>query len=237
VQLAGQPGPLGHQRQLAAVLEQAGVVDGDGRVAGQQHDRRLVGGGELVAGLLVRQVEGADDVALRHDRHAEEGPHAGVRRRPPAEAGVGGDVVGAVRLGRGEHGGQQAVGAGERADPLDQLVAHADGDEGGELVARRFGQADRGVAGTGQVPGARRQLVQHPVERRLRGDRAHGGTECGQHRLRGPVGVVVCIAHQVVHATVAGTPAAGRAHVRAPGPEVASRPLRPGGTSPVAAPV
>jgi hypothetical protein len=165
VQLAGQPAPLLDQRQLAAVLEQPGLVDGDGSVRGQQHHRRLVARGEGVGALLVGQVEGADDVAGRHDGHTQERAHAGMGRGPPApEAGIPRDVVGAVGRGVGQHGVEDPVGAGERAQLGDQLVAHAHRDELGELVALGLGHADGGVTGPHQLAGADGQLVQHPVQ-------------------------------------------------------------------------
>ena len=122
------------------------------------------------AALLVGEVEGADDVARRHDRHAEERPHRRVRGRPPAaEAGVLGDVVGPVGRGVGQHGVEQAVGARQRAEAGDQLVAHAHGHEPGELVALGLGDADGGVAGVDEVARARRPARSAPGRARRRG--------------------------------------------------------------------
>ena len=80
VQLAREPVALLDDAQLARALVQAGVLDRDRRVGGQQLDQLLVGDGEHRAVLLLGQVQRADHLAAGDDRHAEEGAHhAGAR--------------------------------------------------------------------------------------------------------------------------------------------------------------
>ena len=98
VKLEGEPIALGHDRQLAAALEQPGVGDGDRGMGGQQLDQLLIGRLEHRPGLLLGQIEGADHLLADADRHAEERAHIGMSAGPPApKAGIGLDVA---RCGR-----------------------------------------------------------------------------------------------------------------------------------------
>ena len=142
---------------------------------------------------------------------------------PAAEPRVLGDVGRAVGRRVDQHGVEQAVGAGQRAELRDQLVAHPHGDEPGELVALGLGDADGGVAGADEVAGAGGQLVQHAVERRPERDGPHGGRQRGQHpaatagsarrTVLQPVAVAsaACrLGHRADEPTAAGYPHVGR---------------------------
>ena len=133
-------------RQLAAALVQARVLDRDRRVRRQQLDHLLVVERERRAVLLLGQVQRADHLAAGDDRHAQERAHHRVRARPPAaEARVGRDVLGQVRLGRVQHRAEHPVRARQRPHRLDQLVAHPGRDEALER-ALAVGDPERGVA-------------------------------------------------------------------------------------------
>ena len=89
---------------------------------------------------------------------------------PAAEPRVGVDVLGAKRLRRLEHRAEQSVRAGQRTHRRDQLVVHS-GDEEPPEPARAVGDAERGVARTGELAGSVDQALEHLVDRSLRGHR------------------------------------------------------------------
>ncbi len=180
VQLEGDAVALLDDAQLAALLVQPGVLDGEGGVGRQQADQGLVGVGEAGPRLLVGQVEGAHDVALEHDRHAEERPHPRVGRRPPAEPGVGPHVVAPVGGGVAQQGAEESVGLGQGTDGFHQIVAHAHVDELGEPVPGLVGDADGRVTGAHQLLGRRRQPLEHGGHRQVAGHPEHGFADRGQ---------------------------------------------------------
>ena len=174
MQLAREPVALLDDVQLAAALVQAGVLDRQPGVRGERLDERLVCVGELVARLLVGEVERADDLAPRDDRHAEERAHRGVRRRPPAaEARVAADVGRPVRAVGLQHRSEQPVLARQLAERRDELVAHSRGDEPRE-AAVAVGHTDRGVARARQLARGVDELLEHRLDRVLGGDRQDG---------------------------------------------------------------
>ena len=184
VQVAGQPVSLLDHRELAAALVHPGGRDGHGGVGGEELDQLLVGVRELVRADLVGQVEGARDLACRHDRDAQERRHPRVGRRPPFEARVAGDVGRAVRQRPLEHGAEQAVRARERADRGDQLVAHPGRDEVRE-AAVSVGDADGGVAAARQPSRRLHQAAQRRLERRRNGDCGDRLADCAKRRSGG----------------------------------------------------
>ncbi len=174
VQLPGQPCSLLAHAQLSTGLEQAGLLHGHGGVGGEQTEQPLVGFAEAVTVALVGQVERTDDVAFEHDGHSQERSHVGMGRWPPGEARIDGHVVTAVGDGVDQQRAEQAVGAGQRADGVDEFVAHAGGDEPAEAVALGIGRAQRGVGGPDQVTGRAHQVPEHSVEGTLAGHAEDG---------------------------------------------------------------
>src|SRR5438105_3069461 len=153
VELAREPVPLLDDGELSAPLVQARVLDRDGRVRGERLDQLLVGVREhgAAAALLVGEIEGADHVALRDDRHAEEGAHARVRFGPALEALVLLDVREAEARRRLEHRAEEPVLARQLADRVPLLLRHPRGDEVRE-AALAVGHADRRVARPRELP-------------------------------------------------------------------------------------
>ena len=105
LRLAGQRVPdLGQRLELRQParrrLVQARVLDRDRRLRGEQRDELLVLGGEVLAALLLGQVEVAVGDAAQEDRHAEERPHRRVVRREADRARVGRQVVQPERAAR-----------------------------------------------------------------------------------------------------------------------------------------
>ena len=174
VEIERQPVPLREDRELAALLVQAGVRDRDRRVCREQLDQLLVVVGEVGRAGLLRQVEGADHALGCDDRDAEERAHVGVACRPPAaELRVLVDVAGAVRLTRLEHRAEHAVLARQRSERCDEPVAHARREEAAE-AAFPVGQSERGVPCAGKLARAVDQSLQHLVDREPGSDREHG---------------------------------------------------------------
>ena len=96
-----------------------------------------------------------------------------MRARPPAaEARVGRDVVGELRLGRLQHRAEHPVRARERTHGLDQLVAHPGRDEAGER-ALAVGDAERGVARAAELARGVDDPLQHGLDLVIGGDREH----------------------------------------------------------------
>ena len=100
VQLAREPVALLDDAQLAAALVQPRVLDRERGVRGEQRrsaarPRRRTPS----APVLVGEVERADDAAARHDRHAEERAHVGVRATATSRGSAG--ACGCRRCGTG----------------------------------------------------------------------------------------------------------------------------------------
>ena len=191
VELAREAVPLLDHRQLAAALVEPRVLDRDCGVGGERLDQLLVGVGEdgAAAALLVGEVEGADHLAARDDRHAEERAHARVRVGPALEPLVRLDVRIALRLRPLEHRAEEAVLARELADRVVLLLGHAGGDEVRE-PALAVGDADRRVARAGELPRRVCEPLEDRLEAVLRRDRdddvAHGAKRTAVERLRHP---------------------------------------------------
>ena len=107
---------------------------------------------------------------------------SGCARRPPAaEARVRVDVVDPVRLGRLEHRAEQPVRARQRPHRLDQLLAHARGDEARER-ALAVGHAERGVARPAELARRVDEPLQHRLDLALGGHRQHDVGERAEGR-------------------------------------------------------
>ena len=102
--------------QPAILLVQAGVLDGDRRVAGERLDDHLVLGRELGGTRLVGQVQVADGPALHRDRDAEEAVHRRVVRREAVAPRVDRDVRDPEGLVLVDDQAQEPVAAGQGSD-------------------------------------------------------------------------------------------------------------------------
>ena len=83
------------------------------------------------------------------------------------------NVVGAERLGRREHRAQHSVRPGQGAQRGDQLVGHPRDDEVSK-PAFAVRDTQRRKSRTGKLPRGVDELLEHLLDRALRGDRQHG---------------------------------------------------------------
>jgi hypothetical protein len=187
VELQREAIALRQDRELAAALVEPGIGDGDGGMGGQQLDELLVMGVEGRGGLLLGQVEGADDALGRDDRDAEEGAHVRMGAGPPAaEAGIAMDVLGAVGARGLQHRAKHPVGAGKGPHGGDELVAHPRDEEAAE-AAGAVGDPERGIARLDELARAVDELLEDVVDVQARGHRQHrvaDRLQRGTHRLR-----------------------------------------------------
>ena len=102
-------------------------------------------------------------------------------RPPAAEARVGLDVDGAIRVEALEHRAEQTVRLGQRTEPFDQLLAHARGEELGE-AALAVRDAQRGVAGVHQAARNVDQSLQHVLDLEVRRHRQDRVAHLAQRR-------------------------------------------------------
>src|SRR5438105_3954450 len=172
VELACEPVPLLDHRELTAPLVEPRVVDRDCGMGGERLDQLEVGVAEdrAARALLVGEIEGADHVALRSDRNAEERAHVRVLVGPAFEAFVLLDVREAVALGRLEHRAEQPMLARKLADGVVLLLRHSRRDEVRE-PALAVGNADRRVARAGELARRVGELLEHGLEAVLGRDR------------------------------------------------------------------
>jgi hypothetical protein len=184
VKVEREPVPLGDDRELPALLVEAGVDDRDRGVSGEHDDQLFVLVGEVVRADLLGQVEGPDHALRRHDRYAEEGAHVGMAAGPSAtEAWMLVDVpraVGSIRL---EHRAEHSVLPRKRAERGDELVAHARGEEPPKAaVAVR--KSERRVTCGGELASAVHEALQHVLDRELGRNREHGVADRFQSRAQ-----------------------------------------------------
>jgi hypothetical protein len=179
VQFAGDPVAFGQDGQFPAALVQARVDQGDGGMRRYHAKQFLVVLGEPAGCVLVGEEDLAEDLVPVQDRHAEKVGHLRVRRRPPAELGMGTDVGQAYRMRILQQHTEQPVLAGQRADRPPLLVADPVGHELGErTVVVRY--PERGVPGIEQPAGRRDDGLQHLPDRQARGDGEHRGAHLAQ---------------------------------------------------------
>ena len=104
------------QRQLADPGVQPGVLDGHAGRRGERNRELLVDVGEDFGGLLVGEVEVAEDLAPNHDRDAQERVHLGVVRGKPEAVGVLVEIGQAQRPWVGDEHAEDAMPLGQLAD-------------------------------------------------------------------------------------------------------------------------
>ena len=155
-------------------LVQPCVLDRDRGLGGEQRDELLVLGGEVLAALLLGQVQVPVGDAAEQDRHAEEGAHRRVVRREADRARVGGEVVQAERLRVADQDAEDPAAVRQVADPLVCLVVDTGRQEALERAAGAVDHAQRGVLRAGQLGGGLDDPLQDRVERELRRDRDSG---------------------------------------------------------------
>jgi hypothetical protein len=137
---------------VGRLLVQVGGLDGRARLGGEQDQGPLVVGVEVLAAVLLGQVEVAVDPAAGLDRDPEEGPHRRVVGRQADRAGVLGDVVQAQLAGVVDEHAQDPAAVGDVAHGRPLLGDDPGGDEvvDGAVPAQH---AHGPVAGPGQPGG------------------------------------------------------------------------------------
>ena len=159
-------------RRVSEALVEPRVLDRDPRPLGEDHDRLLVGGGELLAARLLGQVEVAPGLAADQHRHAEEGRHRRVAGREAVGAGVAADAGEPQRARVVDQHAEDAAPARQVADRAPPLGIDPAGEEALELAALGVEDAERDVARARQVRRDRDQLLEQLVEVQLRHERA-----------------------------------------------------------------
>jgi len=155
-------------------LVEARVLDRDGRLAGEQHEGRLVVLVEVDAAGLLRQVEVAVDDAAQVDGRAEERPHRRVVRRKADRPRIRMQIVQAQRLRVADEDAEDAAAVRKIADRRARLVVEPSRDEALQRLARRIEDAERGVARAGEGGRRLHELLQNGVERQRRRKRDPG---------------------------------------------------------------
>ena len=146
------------------------VLDRDRRLRGEELGQLLVLGREVVACLLLGEIE----VPVRHspqeDRDAQERLHRRVVPREADRARVLGEVVQAQRPRLAYENAQDAAPSRRVSDGSSGLLVHAGGEEALEGVAGRVDDAERGVPRAGQLGRGLDDPLQEHVERELRAE-------------------------------------------------------------------
>jgi len=150
---------------------QAGILDRDRRLGGQQLHELLILLGEVRAALLLGEVEVPVRDPAEQDRHAEERAHRGVVGWKADRARVVSEVVEPERPGVGDERSEDAAAVRRIADRRLRLLVDAGHDEPFEGTAARVDHAQRGVAGPGQLRSAFDDLLEDCVQGQLRGER------------------------------------------------------------------
>jgi hypothetical protein len=141
--------PLG---AVPGLLVQLGVLDRHPGLGGQHDQGPLVVGVEVLAAVLVGQIQVAVDPATGGDRDAQKRPHRRVAGREPDRAGVIGRVVQAQRPGVVDQHPKDPPADRDGTDRRPLLGGHPGGDELADpAVAAQHPQ--RPVAGPGQLRG------------------------------------------------------------------------------------
>ena len=119
---------LGHGEPPGLGVE-AGVVDRDPGMPGEQLDQAQVADRELRRAALVGQIEVADRRPVGHDRHAEERGHRRVVRREARRVRMIGDRRDPVRPALADDQPEQTPARRQRADREPMVGIDAGGDE------------------------------------------------------------------------------------------------------------
>jgi len=161
------------------LLGQAGVLNGDGGVIGQQHDQPLVVLAKRLVVERVGQVEVAQARAATDDRHAQEAAHDRVALPGEARrARVFGQVIQANGRVGFEHCTQQAQAARLWPHVTQLLRSHAGGDEGAQRAVF-VGHAQRRVTRLHQLAGDVGDRLQRTRQAQFAGD----GRGCPAERI------------------------------------------------------
>src|SRR5829696_7781687 len=183
---------------------EAGVLHGDGRPRGEHDHRLLVVLAEVLAVLLLGQVQVAERLAAHEDGYAEERAHGRMPGRQPVGPGVLADVVQAQGARLGDQQPEDAAATGQLADGLPGRVVHALGDEALELLPMLVEHTEGRVrlAGARHPPGDVEQLEG------LRVLVVNVGSSTVKVSLVGPGGAVIAAVEPAVVVPAAGLAAA-----------------------------
>ena len=129
VQVLSDPFAFGHHGHPFELGVQPGVADGDPRIPRERLDDPHVVLGEVLAALLLGQVEVADRAALDANRRSQERVHRRMGRREAGTPVVGHHVVDADRAVFLDQQSEQAMAARQRSDRAPRLIGHPAGDE------------------------------------------------------------------------------------------------------------
>ena len=140
------------------------VVDRDSRERGQQHDRPLVGLGELLAARLLGQVQVPERDAADQDRDPQERLHRRVARWKAVGVWMGADVGQPERHGMRDQLAEHPSPLGQIADHLTIVLVDADRDEPLELGARLVRHPERRVSRSRQLPRGLEHAPEHHLE-------------------------------------------------------------------------
>ena len=167
-------------------LVQAGVLDRDGGLRGEQRHDLLVLGGEVVAVGLLGQVEVPVGDAAEQDRDPEEGPHQRVVRGKADRPRIRRQVVEPERVRFTDQDAENPAAAGQVADPLVRLRVDPGGQEALERDAGAVDHAERRIAGGRQLGGGLDDPLEHTVESELGRDRDPRVDEAAPAGFHGP---------------------------------------------------
>ena len=143
------------------------VLDRDRGLRGEQRDELLVLGGEIVAALLLGEVQVPVGDAAEQDRNAEERAHRRVVRREPDRATVRVQVVQPECMRVADQDAEDAATTREVADPLVRLFVDPCRQEAFQGFAGLVDHPDRRVPRACQLSAGLDDALQHSVERQL----------------------------------------------------------------------
>jgi hypothetical protein len=162
--------PLG---AVVGLLVQVGVLDGHPGLGGQQEQSPFIFGVEVLAALLLSQVQVAVDLATCRDRSAEKGAHRRVVGREPDRTRVLGDVMEPKWGGVVDQHAQDAAADRDVPNGRPLLLGDPGGDElADDAVSAQHPQ--RAVASPGELGGQPDDALQGGRERQLGGEREPG---------------------------------------------------------------
>ena len=181
VQVLADSLAFGHHGHPLELGIQPGVADGDPRVPRERlHDAHVVVG-EVLAAVLLGEIEVPDRAALDANGRPEERVHRRMCLREAGATVVGHHVVDADRAVLLDQQSEQAMAARQRSDREPRLIGHPAGDEllDHAVVAER---AERGVLGADQRSDEIDDQLEKSLELWLRGEGDGRGLEGFQPR-------------------------------------------------------
>lgn len=188
---------------VRGVLEEPGVLDRHGRLAGQRLGQLLILAGERPAGLL-GQVEIAVGSSAEEDRNAEEAAHGRVVGGKADGAWVVGDRVQPQRASVGDQRPEDAASARQFADRFRLLGAEPREDEPLEALAVLVDHAEGRVACAGQLGCRLDELLEQGIEGQLRAESDARFDEAAEALVLGRRGDRRIIARRPGRRTVSG---------------------------------